>query len=348
MISIGIPVYNTEKYLVQTLKSVITQDFDDFEILVLSDASKGKSVEGWTCKKIVRLMQKECNSWRRHNKLKPVKIHYLEHSQNRGLVEAKRTLCYEAKGEYYTQLDSDDLMEPGALSVLYKTLIETNADIVHGTSTAGHFDENGNFIKSEKNRNGTIYYGEIYDHDIMTNWLVKQQFTSVLWGKLVRRNLLVKAFENIPYTENFMADDILVFFFLARYLHKYVGIKNKVLLYRDNSGVTSAHEITSLERWKISCTGANAFSIISEFLKEKHDDFVLTPEESEAIRDKAMHFLIMALRRLNADVVPELKLQAYAMLCDYWGKEFVVQVDQALAQDAREKLNGQSPLPEEK
>ena len=61
-----------------------------------------------------------------------------------------------------------------------------------------------------------------------------------------------------------------------------------------------------------------------------------------------MHFLIMALRRLNADVVPELKLQAYAMLCDYWGKEFVVQVDQALAQDAREKLNGQSPLPEEK
>lgn len=348
LISIGIPVYNLEKYLVQTLKSVITQDFNNFEILVLSDASKGKSNEGWTCKKIVSRMQKECNSWRRHNKLKPVKIHYFEHSQNRGLVEAKRTLCYEAKGEYYTQLDSDDLMEPGALSSLYNALINFKADIVQGASIAGHFNQAGEFTKSENNRNSAIYYGELYDHNIMTTWIVDKKFTSVLWGKLVRRDLLMKAFENIPYTESVIADDILVFFFLVRYLHKYVGIKNTVILYRDNSGVTAPQIINSLERWEINCTAANCFSIISEFLKEKHEDFELTPQESEAIRDSAMRFLIMALRRLNADVIPEIKPQAYTMLCDYWGKDFVDEVNATLVRDAQGKLNGQSQLPEGK
>lgn len=334
LISVGIPVYNTEKYLIQTLKSLMIQDFNNFEVLVINDASPGKSEEGWPCKKILRLMQKEFNKCRKQNKLEPVKIRYIEHSQNRGLVESKRTLCYEAKGEFYTQLDSDDVMEPGGLTALYNALKETDSDIVQGSSTAGYFDENGKFIKSEYNRNGSIYYGEITGHDIMTKWLVDGEFTSVLWGKLVRRDLLLKAFENIPYTKNSLADDILVFFFLARYLKKYTGIKQNIILYRDNTGFTSKQMIESLKKWEITCSAANCFTIISDFLSNEHTDFVLTVEEDAAIRDNAIQFLIMGLRRLNSDVIDELKPAAYNMLCDYWGKEFVNQVDKALAKEA--------------
>ena len=61
-----------------------------------------------------------------------------------------------------------------------------------------------------------------------------------------------------------------------------------------------------------------------------------------------MRFLIMALRRLNADVIPEIKPQAYAMLCDYWGKDFVDEVNATLVRDAQGKLNGQSQLQEGK
>ena len=344
LITVGIPVYYSEKYLIQTLKSLMIQDFNSFEVIVVSNASPGKSAEGWLCKKITRIMQKEFNKYRKQSKLEPVKIRYVEHSENRGLVESKRTLCFEAKGEFYTQLDSDDVMEPGSLTALYNALIETDSDIVQGSSTAGYFDENGKFIKSEYNRNGFIHYGEITGHDIMTKWLVGGEFTSVLWGKLVRRNLLLKAFDNIPYTKNSFADDILVFFFLARYLKKYTGIKQNIILYRDNTGFTSRQRIDSLKKWEITCSAANCFTIISDFLSNDHSDFVLTEEEESAIRDKTIHFLVMALHRLNSEVIDELKPAAYNMLCDYWGKEFVNQVDEALAREATLK----SQLQEEK
>ena len=60
LISVCLPVYETEPYLEACLRSVITQDFDSFEILVLNDASFGRDERGRSAKKIVRAMEKEC------------------------------------------------------------------------------------------------------------------------------------------------------------------------------------------------------------------------------------------------------------------------------------------------
>ena len=100
LISVCIPVYNTELFLLQCLRSVINQDFADFEIIIVSDSSRGKDAQGRSAKKIVRLAQKECNSFRKSKNLSKVKIRFIEHRQNRGILEVRRTLCYEARGEY--------------------------------------------------------------------------------------------------------------------------------------------------------------------------------------------------------------------------------------------------------
>ena len=90
LISICIPVFQTESFLAQCLRSVITQNFDAFEILVLSDASDGKDLQNYNARKIVRLMQKECGVYRKKNQLPPIRINYIEHSQNRGVFEVRR------------------------------------------------------------------------------------------------------------------------------------------------------------------------------------------------------------------------------------------------------------------
>ena len=118
LISVCIPVYNTEPYLLQCLRSVITQSFADFEIIVVSDSSRGKDGRGRSAKKIVRLAQKECNAFRKQNKLSKLKIHFVEHRENRGILEVRRTLCYEAHGQYICFVDSDDELESGALNLL--------------------------------------------------------------------------------------------------------------------------------------------------------------------------------------------------------------------------------------
>ena len=141
VISVCIPLFETEIYLEKCLRSVFTQSFSNFEIIVVSDASHGKDKKGRNAKKITKASQKESDRFRKENNLPKIKIRYTEHRENRGLIEVRRTLCYEARGFYITQVDSDDEMEEGALSALYGASNNETFDIVHGTSTAGTFDD---------------------------------------------------------------------------------------------------------------------------------------------------------------------------------------------------------------
>nr|MCR4580360.1 glycosyltransferase [Treponema sp.] len=235
LISVCIPVFNTEAYLAQCLRSVFQQDFNDFEIVLVSDASEGKDEKGRPVKKIVRMMQKESDKWRKEHKLKTVPIRLIVHKENRGLIEVRRSLMYEARASYMSQVDSDDQMAEGALTALYNMAISKEPegyDIVHGTSTAGVFDQEGKFIPTKENRYGAIHYGSLEGHEVFFQWLMKNAFTANTWGKLIKRELWQKAYENIPYTECNMADDFLLFFFLGQYAKSYIGIENQVYKYR--------------------------------------------------------------------------------------------------------------------
>lgn len=332
LISVCIPVFDTESLLEACLESVIVQDFDSFEIVIVSDASRGRDSKGRSAKKIVHAMQKKCNSVRKAAGLSRVELRFIEHSENRGLIEVRRTLCYESRGIYTTQLDSDDLMEEGALSALYSASSDGTFDIIHGTSTAGSFDSEGKFSPSPQNRYGKIFYGKITGRDVFHRWLIDGDFTANTWGKLIKRELFVKAYENIPYTQCNMADDTLLFFFLSQYAKSYIGIQNKVYKYRVNTGMTSQRKIDTLQKWKMICSTASVFTIISEWIKENEN--ALLPEEIEKLRFMARSYLANNLKQMREVVSPELQPTAREMLCDYWGRAFVETMEQAIKENS--------------
>lgn len=328
LISVCLPVYETEPYLEACLRSVITQDFDSFEILVLNDASFGRDERGRSAKKIVRAMEKECKKVRKLSGLAPVEIHYLEHNENRGLVEVRRTLVYEAHGKYILQCDSDDQLEAGALKALAKelsTVAATECDIVHGTSTAGIFDSENKFTPAAENRYGAIHYGKLEGREIFTRWLLGKEFTGTSWGKLISRELFLKAFENIPYTECNMAEDFLLFFFISLNAKAYTGIEAKVYRYRLDSGMTGTRKISTALAWRKICSAASVFAIISQFMQNKPEAF--SNEEVEEVRRRTVFYLNNNLKQLRETVLPEIYDKAYAMLCEYWGTEFVERVE---------------------
>ena len=331
IISVCIPVFSTEPYLLQSLRSAYKQNFSDFEIVVVSDASRGRDLHGWSARKIVRKAQKECNRFRKSSRLPPVQISFIEHRENRGLIEVRRSLCTQAKGYYITQLDSDDELEDGALSALYNVAVEKSYDIVHGTSVAGTFDDKGNFIPAKENKYGQIFYGTAQDHEVFRRWLINSDFTGNTWGKLIKSELFLKSYENIPYTQCNMADDFLLFFFLAQYAKSYIGIQNKVYRYRVNTGMTSHRWIDSLQKWKMICSAASVFTVISTWLKENNrDNLVLLPDEVEGLRATARHYIVNNLIQMRERVIPELLPEARQMLCDYWGTDFVELVEENL------------------
>ncbi|MBR1639190.1 MAG: glycosyltransferase family 2 protein [Treponema sp.] len=332
LISVCIPLYETEHFLAQCLYSVAVQDFDDFEVVIVSDASRGRDEKGRSAKKIVRLVQKEGNRLRKKQGLSPVDFRFIEHSENRGLIEVRRTLCFQARAAYMTQLDSDDQMEEGALSALYNTALLGDYDIVHGTSRAGTFLSDNSFVPAKENRYGKIFYGEIYGREVFRRWLIDGAFTANTWGKLIKRELWLQAFENIPYTECNMADDVLLFFFLSQYAKSYRGIEARVYRYRVNSGMSSGRKIDSLHKWKMICTAASVFTVISQWCEAHKTE--IQPDELNYLRKMTSYYLGNNINQMHETVIPELQPAAREMLCEYWGESFVEHMETAMKNKA--------------
>ena len=124
-----------------------------------------------------------------------------------------------------------------------------------------------------------------------------------------------------------MADDVLLFFFLAQYAKTYIGIENKVYRYRINTGMTSARKINSLHKWKMIASTASVFTVLSSWIQEHPDS--LLPEEVESVRQKTRFYLQNNLLQLRETVAPELQNEARAMLCDMWGEHFVERAEKS-------------------
>lgn len=106
MISVIIPLYNKETIVGRTLKSVLTQSFEDFELIVVDDGSKDSSVT------VVESFNDE-------------RIHLIR-QENGGPSKARNTGTRAARGEWIVFLDADDELLPDAL------LVFSNLILMHG------------------------------------------------------------------------------------------------------------------------------------------------------------------------------------------------------------------------
>ena len=102
-LSFVVPVYNVEKYIVKCIKSLLEQDFDDYEIIVIDDGSPDNSINVL------------CNS------VHDEKI-IIVHQENKGLSAARNTGLKSSRGEYVWFFDSDDWASSNCLSKIVEKL----------------------------------------------------------------------------------------------------------------------------------------------------------------------------------------------------------------------------------
>ena len=111
LISIIIPVYNTEQFLEKCFESVLRQTFADFEAIVVDDGSTDGSAAA--CEDFAR----------RDGRVRVVR------QENGGLSCARNAGVDAAAGEYIAFLDSDDFLHPRFLELLYGDAVAADADI---------------------------------------------------------------------------------------------------------------------------------------------------------------------------------------------------------------------------
>lgn len=148
-VSIVIPAYNAAKYICQSLDSVLSQTYRDFEIIVVDDGSIDNTKEV----------------------LKPYfgQIRYI-YKPNGGPASARNTGINNAKGEYIAFLDADDLWLPEKLELQIE-LLEKDHEIglVHSDSIP--FDENGVICNGNRKRDGNSLSGYVFPALFMQNFV---------------------------------------------------------------------------------------------------------------------------------------------------------------------------------
>ena len=105
-ISIIVPVYKAENYIHRCIKSLLSQTFTDFEILLINDGSPDKSGE-------------ICDEYAKSDK----RIRVF-HKENGGVSSARQCGIDNARGEYTIHVDPDDWVDPRMLEELYLKAVE--------------------------------------------------------------------------------------------------------------------------------------------------------------------------------------------------------------------------------
>lgn len=118
-VTIGIPVYNVEKYIRLAMESALSQTFESIEFLICDDCGTDSSMD------IILEYQQT------HPRGKDIRV--VRQPQNKGIGEARNRIVKEAQGRYLFFLDGDDTITSNAIQLLYDALQSYNAQIVYGS-----------------------------------------------------------------------------------------------------------------------------------------------------------------------------------------------------------------------
>lgn len=111
-VSIGLPVYNGERFLREALDSLVTQTFEDFELVISDNGSSDGT-------------QEICRAY----EAKDRRIRYYRQDQNRGGAWNHNRVFALSKGEYFKWASHDDLCDP-ALLARYVEVLDTDSSVV--------------------------------------------------------------------------------------------------------------------------------------------------------------------------------------------------------------------------
>lgn len=227
--SILIPVYNTKAYLADCMDSVLKQNFEDYEVILVDDGSTDGA--GELCDSYANLRVK------------------VVHKENQGLLMARRTAIELAKGEYCIFLDSDDALMSGALAGIDSKLRQTQADILIYNAALVYDDDFSRPRIRKAVFPDRVFIGENEKVPIYEKLLNSWDLNSI-WSKAIRAQLMKN--DDTDYEaikENSMGEDLLQSFYPISRAQTIEYTGDCYYYYRQSAtGMTRALDIERLDR----------------------------------------------------------------------------------------------------
>lgn len=243
-ISILVPVYNVEKYLTRCIESVLSQDFTDYELILVDDGSSDKS--GEICDKYAS---------------KDLRIKVI-HQKNGGASFARLSGLNKSIGEYIIFLDSDDYLLPHSLTTFY-TKIEQGYDIVKCFPL--RCDEKGRkWVEKYNVDNGTFH-----DKNFFVTSLIKDDIAPYLHSAIYKKSLFSnEVFEKQIKNNITIGEDWVINFMISSKVSKVAFIEKPLYVYFVNSQSMMHEKVKSWEyQNRINKTLKDYYENLSDELK---------------------------------------------------------------------------------
>ena len=187
MISIIIPAYNAEKYIIRCLKSCINQSYRNIEVIVVDDGSTDETV-------------KKCRI------IKDSRIKIIS-KKNAGVSEARNTGIQVAKGEYIFFLDADDYLEKDCCANMVSAMIKDIDLVVCGYARSDINNSKQLFCSSE-----TMLF-DLSEKASAIQYIKEINGLFTCWNKLYRKEKIQFQF---PKNMSFAEDSVFVFDYIAQ------------------------------------------------------------------------------------------------------------------------------------
>jgi glycosyltransferase involved in cell wall biosynthesis len=237
-VSVIMAVYNSEKFLDESINSILSQTLKDFEFIIIDDYSADNSL----------------NIIKKHAK-QDKRIILIENKKNLGLTKSLNKGLKLAKGKYIARIDADDIALPERLEKQYKYL-EEHQDISLIGGAALVIDKNGKEIKK---------YKPITDEKKLKKILVKQ-------NAIYHPTIMFRNEKNNSYREKFYYSQDYDFYLTKISKGKrLINIPDLLIKYRINSEAVS---FTQRTKQKLFAEKAKEFYYQRlKYGKDKYDKF---------------------------------------------------------------------------
>ena len=262
MVSMIVPVYNSEKTLSRCIDSILNQTYRDFELILLNDGSTDTSGE-------------ICDAYaKRDSRVRVV------HKENTGVSDTRNRRIDLARGEYLQFLDSDDWITPDATALFVRTATEQQCDMV--------ISQFYRVIGEHVSQKGAIDEDGLMDRSTYANHMMQKPadfYYGVLWNKFYKRSIItehrLRRDQSISWCEDFMFNLEYV-----RHTQTIYAMKVPVYYYVKTKGSLVSQGMSMKKMIRMKRT---VFACYNDFYKDVFDE-----AEYEKRRIQIYRFLIEA------------------------------------------------------
>jgi glycosyltransferase involved in cell wall biosynthesis len=226
-LTIGLPVFNGERFIADAVSSILAQDFTDFALVISDNASTDGTEE-------------LCREWAAGD----ARVTYVRHDTNRGAAWNANYLVTTTRGPFFKWAAHDDVLRPTALKRCLEALAE-HPEVVLSFTRRVKIDEDGKVIKPPGERSLGFTSIDSRPHERLAAWLRLQRACIEFFG-VIRRPVLEQTRLHGSYL---VADRVLLAELALR--GPFHEVPEALFLHRDHPGrsVYQPRADGSLARW---------------------------------------------------------------------------------------------------